>query len=55
MDDRETVAVEPRPEYEAPRVETLGSFYDVTAACFFDKKLGSPDYWSFIPISWCSS
>ena len=46
---------EPTPEYEPPRVETFGSFYELTGACFFDKKQGSPDYWSFIPATWCSS
>lgn len=46
---------EPTPEYEPRRVETFGSFYDLTGTCFFDKKQGSPDYWSFIPATWCSS
>ena len=56
MDDHKTpLAGSAVDEYEAPRVETFGSFVDLTAGCYFDKKLGSPDYWSFIPIAWCSS
>ena len=56
MDDRAAQPAAPAvDEYEPPRIETFGSFVDLTAGCFFDKKLGNPDYWSFIPIAWCSS
>jgi hypothetical protein len=57
MNEREAAVAAQRPtvEYEPPRVETLGSFVDLTGTCFYDKKLGTPDYWSFVPIAWCSS
>jgi hypothetical protein len=46
----------PRGAYEPPRVVTLGSLYDLTQTiCILNKTLGSPDYWSRIPIANCSS
>jgi hypothetical protein len=57
MNDRNGACAQPQSpvEYEPPRVETLGSFLDLTAGCFYDKKMGDPDFWSFIPVTWCSS
>lgn len=47
---------ESRPAYEPPRVEELGALYELTqSTCIFNKTLGSPDYWSRIPIANCSS
>jgi hypothetical protein len=51
--------------YDPPRLRTVGSLYDLTRDdiirqdgsgqwCIFDKRLGSPDYWSMIPIANCS-
>ena len=42
--------------YDPPRVEEIGSLYELTQSfCIFNKTLGSPDYWSRIPIANCSS
>jgi hypothetical protein len=54
-----------RDIYEAPQLRTVGSLYDLTQGdiirkngngqwCIFDKRLGSPDYWSMIPVADCS-
>jgi len=48
--------------YEAPRLTALGSFYDLTLwgkdnppPCVFNKTLGPPDFFTFIPIANCSA
>jgi len=42
-------------EYEPPRIERIGTLVELTNWCILGKTLGSPDYWSRIPIANCSS
>jgi hypothetical protein len=45
--------------YEAPSLVVLGSVHELTLHCFWDKKLGGTDGFTFmginVPISNCSS
>jgi hypothetical protein len=45
-----------RPMYEPPQLQVLGTLHELTLSdfCFFNKTLGSPDFWSKIPIANCS-
>jgi hypothetical protein len=44
------------PMYEPPALQVLGTLHELTLDdfCIFNKTLGSPDYWSRIPIANCS-
>jgi hypothetical protein len=57
--------MEPRSTvYEPPLIRTVGSVYEFTQTqgrenghgrwCFFDKRLGEPDFWACIPVANCS-
>jgi hypothetical protein len=45
-----------RSSYEPPALQVLGTLHELTLDdfCIFNKTLGSPDYWSRIPIANCS-
>jgi hypothetical protein len=43
-------------EYERPALRVVGSLHELTQApCVWNKTIGPPDYFTFIPISNCSS
>jgi hypothetical protein len=52
------VRIATAPEaYEAPSLRVVGSLHELTLheiPCLWNKTLGPPDYWTFIPIANCS-
>ena len=51
--------IEEKQAYEAPTLRIVGSLHELTLSghdipCLWNKTLGPPDYWTFIPIANCS-
>lgn len=54
------VHIQENEAYEAPTLRIVGSLHELTLTgghdipCLWNKTLGPPDYWTFIPIANCS-